>query len=146
MILFLVHRAANADDARALAWRLRWHDCTPAAVWTGADDDARATATILADVLDWRGMIETHDALAAAATDPRELIGALEATDAGVAGFAVVLIGHEPTLSSLAAHFFDGPALEPLAPGEALRLDDQEVRWRFSHDGAAPVRGPEPAR
>lgn len=138
MVVFLVHRAADVDAARALAWRLRWHDCTPTAVWTSPHDLAGMTTHALVDVLDWRGPIEVPAGLGLAHGDPIALCHALEevAPDA-----VVVLVGHEPTLTALARLLAGGEALPPLAEGEAMRLDDGEPRWRFTHDGAAPVPG-----
>src|SRR5262245_46395402 len=140
MIVFLVHRAPDADAARALAWRLRWHDCTPTAIWSGPDDLAQATARALVDALEWNGPIDTSPALAFGRADG----GAIAAALAVVADDAtVVVVGHEPSLSALAYLLSNGESLPPLAEGEALRLDDGEPRWRFAHDGAAPVPGHE---
>jgi phosphohistidine phosphatase SixA len=138
VIVFLVHRAPDAEAARALAWRLRWHDCTPTAIWTSPHDLAGMTAHVLVDVLGWHGPVEVPAGLGLAHGDPVALAAALEraARDA-----VVVLVGHEPTLTSLARLLAGGEALPSLAEGEALRLDDGEPRWRFTHDGAAPVPG-----
>jgi phosphohistidine phosphatase SixA len=143
MIVFLVHRAPDVEAARALAWGLRWHDCTPTAVWTSPPALAGMTAHALIDVLDWRGPIELPPGLGPLHGDPIGLAGALGqvARDA-----VVVVIGHEPTLTAVARLLADGELLPPLTEGEALRLDDGEPRWRFTHDGAAPVPGHERPR
>jgi phosphohistidine phosphatase SixA len=138
MIVFLVHRAHDVEAARALGWRLRWHDCTPTAVWTSAHELAGLTARALIEILDWQGPIEVPPGLGPIHGDPIGLARAL----ADVAADAVVLlVGHEPTLTALARILAGGEALPPLAEGEALRVDDGEPRWRFAHDGAAPVPG-----
>jgi|JI10StandDraft_1071094.scaffolds.fasta_scaffold40391_2 phosphohistidine phosphatase SixA len=140
MIVFLIRRAADVDAARALAWRLRWHDCTPTAVWTSPHPLAATTARILVEVLEWLGPVEVEPALGPGHDDPTRLASALAslAPDA-----AVVLVGHEPLLSALGRALDGGEALPALAEGEAVRFDHGEPRWRFTHDGAAPVPGHE---
>lgn len=137
MIVFLVHRAPDVEAARALAWRLRWHDCTPTAVWTSPHDRAGMTAHALVDVLEWQGPVEVPAGLGLHG-DPIALEHALAAAAPDA---VVVLVGHEPPLTALARLLAGGEPLPPLAEGEALRLDDGEPRWRFTHDGAAPVPG-----
>ncbi|HVV85021.1 MAG TPA: hypothetical protein VHE35_18280 [Kofleriaceae bacterium] len=140
MIVFLLHRAPDVDAARALAWRLRWHDCTPTAVWTSPHEQAAATARILVEILEWRGPIELRPALAPIERDAGAVTRALAGLDPAS---TVVLVGHEPLLSAIGRELDAGETLPPLAEGEALRFDDGEPRWRFTHDGAAPVPGHE---
>jgi phosphohistidine phosphatase SixA len=138
MIVFLVHRAPDDEAARALAWRLRWHDCTPTAVWTSPHDLAGRTAHALIEILDWKGPIDVPTGIGPVHGDPTALAAALAAAARDA---VVVIVGHEPTLTALARLLAGGESLPPLAEGEALRIDDGEPRWRFTHDGAAPVPG-----
>lgn len=137
MVVFLVHRAEEEDAARSLAWRLRWHDCTPTSVWTSPHEHAVLTATTLIEILEWDGPVEPHAVLGPRRTDPAAVVAALAtlAPDA-----VVVLVGHEPLLSRLGRLLASAPALAPLAAGEAVRIDDGAVRWRFAHDDEAPIR------
>ena len=146
MVVFLVHLADEVDAARGLAWRLRWHDCTPTAVWTSPHDHAVMTATNLVEILEWDGPIETRSALGPGQTDPAPLVAALAAVAALAPDAAVVVIGHEPMLSQLGRRLTGLAVLPALAAGEALRLDDGALRWRFAHDGDAPIRDHEPPR
>ena len=138
MVVFLVHRAPDVEAARALAWRLRWHDCTPTAVWTAPSEDAAMTARVLVEILEWRGPIEAQGELRATQHDPTPMARELAARPRDA---VVVVVGHEPLLSALGRALSGGEALPQLATAEALRFDDGEPRWRFAHDGAAPVPG-----
>jgi phosphohistidine phosphatase SixA len=140
MVVFLVHHAHSPEDAGELARRLRWHDCTPTAIWISAEPAARMTAATLVQILEWSGPIEERDGLGAEHTDPGLIASALGDAPADA---AVVIVAHEPLLSALAARLATG-ADRLLARGEALRLDDGEVRWWFAHDDVAPVRGARP--
>ncbi len=143
MVVFLVHRADEVDAARGLAWRLRWHDCTPTAVWTSPHDHAVMTAATLVEILEWDGPVQVQAALGPRHTDPTALVTALAALAPDA---AVVVVGHEPLLSRLGRRLAGLDELPALAAGEAVRLDDGALRWRFAHDGDAPVRDREPPR
>ncbi len=139
MVVFLVHRADFVDAARGLAWRLRWHDCTPTAVWTSPHERAVMTAANLVEILEWVGPVEVQVTLGPDRTDVAPVGRALAALAPDA---AVVVVGHEPLLSDVGRELAVLADLPPLAAGEAMRLDDGALRWRFTHDGDAPVRDP----
>ena len=139
MVVFLVHRAEEEDAARELAWRLRWHDCTPTAVWTSPHEHAVLTATTLIEILEWDGPVEPHAVLGPRRTDPAAVVAALAtlAPDA-----VVVLVGHEPFTAeptvALGLMLLGGVALvrtersrrgsPKAAPDEAAKAGTDEVR------------------
>ncbi len=138
MVVFLIHHARTPDAADAIARRLRWHDCTPTAVWASPAPLARMTATRLVEILEWTGPLEVVDELGADRSDPTAAVAALSRT---APDGAVVVVAHEPLLTALAARLVAAGAERPLAPAEAMRVDDGVLRWRFAHDDLAPVRG-----
>lgn len=139
MVVFLVHHADLPEAALALARRLRWHDCTPTAVWTSPAPAAVMTATRLVEILEWQGPIERPDGLGPEHDEPGLVADRLTTLPADG---AVVVVGHEPLLSRLGHRLAPAFAHRPLARGEALRIDDGEPRWWFAHDDDAPVRAP----
>ena len=126
--------ADGRDQARELGRRLRWHDCTPTAVWTSPLTRAVMTAELVAATLEWGGPIDSVPALA---PDGRvgDVVAALAALDRTS---AVVVFGHEPSISALGARLTGDPDFAPLAKAQAVRIDGGVVRWRFAHDDVAP--------
>lgn len=120
--------------ARALGQRLRWHDCTPTALWTSPLTRAVMTAELVAAALEWSGPIECVPALAPEGS-AREVIAALTklAPDR-----VVVMFGHEPSISSLGARLSGDDGFGALHKAEAVRIDGKVVRWRFAHDDHGP--------
>jgi phosphohistidine phosphatase SixA len=51
----------------------------------------------------------------------------------------VLLVGHEPNLSTLAALLCGGRDGLGLSRGEAMRITGGRARWRFAWDAEAPV-------
>lgn len=121
--------------AREIGRRLRWHDCTPTAIWTSPLVRAVMTAELIAHALEWDGPIEGVRGLAPGGST-REVMAAIAAHDP--AG-AIVIVGHEPALSGLGGALTlreDFPALQK---AQAARIDGRELRWLFSYDGDAPA-------
>ena len=54
-------------------------------------------------------------------------------------GSSVVLFGHEPGLSDVAALLVGDPDVPALAKAEAMRISGGRVRWRFAWDAEAPT-------
>jgi phosphohistidine phosphatase len=153
VIVFLVRHAHAVDEtrerddsarhltevgrraARELGRRLRWHDCTPAAIWTSPLARAVMTAELVAQTLEWEGVIESIPALAPSGSI-RELQQALRQLDPTG---AVVLVGHEPSLSGLGGALTLRDDFPALRKAQAARIDDRELRWLFSHDADAPT-------
>jgi len=70
---------------------------------------------------------------------PRALIKALEALPADA---AVMLFGHEPGLSAIAALLLDDPTFSGLDKAEAVRITSGQLRWRFAWNAEAPATTP----
>ncbi len=152
MIVFLVRHAHAVDEtpglpdearhlsgrgrqaAREIGRRLRWHDCTPTAVWTSPLVRAVMTTELVAAALEWTGPIEAVRGLAPGGST-REVQAALAALDPSG---SVVIVGHEPSLSGLGGALTlrdDFPALQK---AQAARIDGRELRWMFRYDAEAP--------
>lgn len=153
MTVFLVRHAHAVDErrdlpdparhlsvrgrgaARALGLRLRWHDCTPTALWASPLVRAVSTAELVAAALEWSGPIETLPALA-----PDGSVHAVLAALTTLAPDSVVLMfGHEPSISSLGARLTGDEDFAALAKAQAVRIDGRVARWRFAHDDPAPI-------
>jgi phosphohistidine phosphatase len=152
VIVFLVRHAHALDEqrdlpdparplsvegraqARAIGLRLRWHDCTPTALWTSPLTRAVMTAELVAAALDWPGPIDSVPALAPEGRTA-EVLHRLAASDPDG---AIVVFGHEPSISALGASLTGDPDFPALAKAEAVRIDGRVVRWRFAWDAAAP--------
>lgn len=126
--------AEGRAQARALGQRLRWHDCTPTAIWTSPLTRAVMTAELVAMQLEWQGPIETVVALAPGGS-AREVMNALRAHDPRG---SVMLFGHEPNLSGLGARLTGDDGFPGIAKAQAVRIDGKQVRWWFAHDDEAP--------
>jgi phosphohistidine phosphatase SixA len=138
VIVFLVRHALAEDAARELGLRLRWHDCTPAVIRCSAAATALLTAERVAAAIEWSGVIEREPQLAADGSVEAVLdaLAPLDARD------AVLLIGHEPTLSALGARLTGRDDFPALRHGQAARIDDGELRWVFGWDDEAPESRP----
>jgi len=153
VIVFLVRHAHAVDEtrdlpdearhlsvpgrraARAIGLRLRWHDCTPTAIWTSPLTRAVMTADLLATTLEWEGPIESQPALAPNGS-VRAVVAALAALDPDG---AIVLVGHEPSLSGIGAALTLRDDFPALKKGQAARIDGRELRWLFGFDDEAPT-------
>lgn len=150
MQVFLVRHAEAFDDgpdpartltphgrmqASALGDRLRWYDCAATHVWTSPY--TRAT--------------ETAELIVAMMTDPVPVervadltpYGAPRALATRIATLpprsAVMLVGHEPTLSELATRLANLDEFGPIARAQAVRIVDGHLRWHFEWDAEAPI-------
>ncbi len=155
MIVFLVRHAHAVDEslalhdearhlsdtgrraARQLGMRLRWHDCTPTTIWTSPLARAVMTAELVAAQLDWQGPIESAPELAPNGS-ARAVVAALGALDPSG---AVVLVGHEPSLSGIGSMLTLRDDFPALLKAQAARIDGRELRWMFAFDGDAPTLG-----
>jgi phosphohistidine phosphatase len=123
------------DQARCLGDRLRWYDCAPTHVWTSPLARAVQTAELVAGAMQAGVCVECVAALAPDGS-PRDVAAAVRAQGAGA---AVMLVGHEPSLSGIGALLVGAPDFEGLAKAEAARIVDGVLRWRFAWDAEAPV-------
>lgn len=137
-------------QARALGERLRWHDCTPAEVWSSPLCRALQTAELVTAVFGDDIDVRVVPALAPGC-DVRALLAAVREAPA-----TIMLVGHEPGLSGLLGAIIGDPRTAALAKAEAVRIDLPDpradasgrrasdrpvVRWRFAHDDEAPRGG-----
>ena len=127
--------AAGRDQARGLGERLRWHDCEPTHVLTSPLVRAVQTAELVIGALGSSCMVNVEPALAPAAS-ARAVVAALAALPDDA---SVMLFGHEPGLSDVAALLVGDPDVPALAKAEAVRISNGRVRWRFAWDAEAPT-------
>lgn len=123
------------EQARALGDRLRWHDCAPTRIWSSPLVRAVQTAELVAMGLSSKIPIEIVVALAPDGA-AREVANAVRALPADA---AVMLVGHEPSISAVGALIVGAPDFEALAKAQAARIVDGVLRWRFAWDDEAPV-------
>lgn len=126
---------AGRKQAASLGDRLRWHDCVPTHIWTSPLVRAVQTAELVATGLVSRVAVEVVPGLAVVES-VRAVVAAVQALPADA---CVLLVGHEPGLSTIGAVIARRPAFEALAKAEAARISDGALRWRFAWDGEAPV-------
>jgi phosphohistidine phosphatase len=127
--------ATGRAQARALGDRMRWHDCTPTHVWTSPLVRAVQTAELVCGGLGCELPVESMPALAPDGS-PRDVVAAVRALPSTS---AVLLVGHEPSLSAIGALLVGDPQFASLAKAEAVRILDTAVRWRFVWDADAPT-------
>jgi phosphohistidine phosphatase len=123
------------EQARRLGERLRWYDCAPTHVWTSPLARAVQTAELVAAAMESSVCVEIVPALAPDGS-PRDVAAAVRARDAGD---AVMVVGHEPSLSGIGSLLVGAPDFEGLTKAEAARIVDGILRWRFAWDAEAPV-------
>jgi phosphohistidine phosphatase len=125
-------------QALALGDRMRWHDCLPTRIWSSPLVRAVQTAELVGAALHCEPVIEVVPALA---PDPegssREVAAALLALPASE---AVMLVGHEPSLSAIGAIVVHDPEFRSLTKAQCARIVDGTLRWRFAWDAEAPAR------
>ncbi len=125
------------EQARELGDRMRWHDCLPTHIWTSPLVRAVQTADLVAGGLHAEVAVEVVPALAPEPEgSSREVVAAIRALPPGS---AVMVVGHEPSLSAIGALIVGDPGFEGLAKAQCARIVDGRVRWRFEWDGEAPV-------
>lgn len=127
--------AIGRDQARGLGERLRWHDCEPTYVLTSPVVRAVQTAELVIGALGSSCVVGVEPALAPAAS-ARSVVAALAALPDDA---SVMLFGHEPGLSDVAALLVGDPDVPALAKAEAVRISGGRVRWRFAWDAEAPT-------
>jgi len=126
---------AGREQARSLGDRLRWHDCNPTHIWTSPLVRAVQTAELVAAGLQSATGVDVLPALAPDES-ARAVLAALQALPPAA---HVVLVGHEPGLSGIAAVLL-GTEIPALAKAEAVRIIDGQLRWRFAWNAEAPDR------
>ncbi|MFZ5439097.1 MAG: SixA phosphatase family protein [Myxococcota bacterium] len=136
-VILIRHGDADADipdgledDARALTARARLalpgHFAplaprigTPNVIFMSPLVRAVQTATLLAQALKYEGPLKTHRTLF-----PDGPVGAIEALLSERLGETVVLVGHQPSMGSTAAHFLGlGAFPRPVQPGTVIGIE-----------------------
>ncbi|HEY4182018.1 MAG TPA: phosphohistidine phosphatase SixA [Kofleriaceae bacterium] len=125
---------AGRDQARALGDRMRWHDCGPTHAFTSPLVRAVQTAEMVLFAMDSKTQLEAMPHLVPDG-NAHEVVAALR-------GFPqdaeVMLCGHDPSLSAIAALLTKQAAFGAIAKAECVRIDGERVRWRFKWDAEAP--------
>lgn len=124
-------------QARALGERLRWHDCGPTHLYASPLVRALQTAELVCTAIGGDTGVEVMPALAPDGA-PREVVAKVRALPADA---EVMLVGHEPAISAIAALLSNQSDFPALAKAEAVRLDDGVMRWRFAWNAEAPAKG-----
>ena len=109
--------ARGREQARVLARLLREQGVAPDAVLASPLPRAVQTAELVADGVGYVGVIEVLPALAPGA-HPR--VAADELTSRGD---AVVVVGHEPTISALGAFLLGRPSFPPFRTAQACAVE-----------------------
>jgi phosphohistidine phosphatase len=110
--------ARGREAARGLARLLREQQVEPDAVLSSPLPRAMQTAELLADGLDFLGVVEVSPLLRPGA-HPRKAAEELAAK-----GLSVLVVGHEPQMSSLAAFLLGQPAFLPFRTAQACAIED----------------------
>ena len=121
-------------QARALGDRLRWHDCVPTRIWTSPLVRAVQTAELVATGLACETQVEIVVDLAPDGS-ARDLHAAIRSLPAGE---AVMLVGHEPSISAIGSLIVES-SFDALDKAQAARIVDGALRWRFAWDAEAPT-------
>jgi phosphohistidine phosphatase len=127
--------ALGRQQAMGLGERLRWHDCEPTAIWSSPLARAAETARIVRAHLGGKAEVKIIRDLAHGG-DPRVLVAMTRELPPTA---LVVMVGHEPSLSLIGAELTGEVRFPSLARGQAARIVDGVLRWRFSCDADAPV-------
>lgn len=122
------------EQARALGDRLRWHDCIPTRIWSSPLVRAVQTAELVATGLNCDAAVEVVVDLAPDG-NAREVQAALRTLPAGT---AVMLVGHEPSMSAIGS-LVVAARFDALDKAQAARVVDGVLRWRFAWDAEAPT-------
>jgi phosphohistidine phosphatase len=123
-------------QARALGERLRWHDCGPTHLYASPLVRALQTAELVCSAIGGDVSVEILPQLAPDGA-VRDVVAKVRALPADA---EVMLVGHEPSISAIAALLANQSDFPALGKAEAVRLDDGAVRWRFAWDAEAPAK------
>lgn len=118
--------AEGRQTARGVGRTLRTEEIEFDAIIASPLVRAVQTAELIADAVDFLGVIETTSALVPGAQPPpaAELL-------AGKGG-AVAAVGHEPLLSILGAFLLAREGFPPLRPGQVCLIENGEPKWSLN--------------
>jgi phosphohistidine phosphatase len=116
------------EAARILGRLLREHNIAPDTIVCSPLPRATQTAELLAASLDYIGPIASWRCLEPSAM-PRVAAGQVAA-----AGLSVVVVGHEPSISSLGAFILGRPAFPPFRTAQCFAIEDGKPTFTARSD------------
>jgi phosphohistidine phosphatase len=120
--------ARGREAARVLGRLLREQRVEPDAIVCSPLPRAVQTAELLASMLDYLHPIVSLRALEPAA-QPR-----VAATAISAAGISVVVVGHEPSISSLGAYLLGRPSFPPFRTAQCCAIEDGKPTFTARSD------------
>jgi phosphohistidine phosphatase len=120
--------ARGREMARGLARLLREQQVEPDAVLTSPLPRAMQTAELLADGLDYLGIVQVLPQLRPG-SHPRAAAESLVA-----AGLNVLVIGHEPSISTLGAFLLGLPGFPPFRTAQCCAIQDGKATFTSRAD------------
>ncbi|HET9991902.1 MAG TPA: phosphoglycerate mutase family protein [Kofleriaceae bacterium] len=125
--------ARGREAARVLGRLLRENGVEPDAIVCSPLPRAVQTAELLAQSLDYFGVMRSLRALEPSA-QPRVAAGEVLAS-----GLSVIVVGHEPSISALGAHLLGRPAFPPFRTAQCYAIEDQKPTYMARADLAQVV-------
>ncbi len=125
--------ANGRESVRVLGRLLRESNVEPDAIVCSPLPRATQTAELLAQSLDYLGVIQSLRSLEPAA-QPR-----VAASEIQQAGRAVIVIGHEPSISMLGAHILGRPSFPPFRTAQCCFLENNKPTLMARADIATVV-------
>jgi len=120
--------ARGREAARVLGRLLREQGVEPDAILCSPLPRAAQTAELVANALDYIGVIVSRRCLEPSA-HPRVAVGEIHA-----AGGSVIVVGHEPSLSSLGALVVNQPAFPQFRTAQCCAIEDSKPTWTARSD------------
>ncbi|HUH05933.1 MAG TPA: histidine phosphatase family protein [Kofleriaceae bacterium] len=121
--------ADGRETARYVGGKLREEGIEVPSLLTSPLVRAVQTAELLAGALDYFGVIESSRALIPGC-EPQVIAAELMARNADV-----LVVGHEPTISALAAFLIGQPSFQPFRPGQVVMIENRRAMWRLKPTG-----------
>jgi phosphohistidine phosphatase len=116
------------EAARILGRLLRDQRVEPDAIVCSPLPRAVQTAELIAQSIDYIGAISSWRSLEPSAM-PR-----VAANSIAAAGLSVIVVGHEPSISSLGAYILGRPAFPPFRTAQCFALEDGKPSWTARSD------------
>jgi phosphohistidine phosphatase len=116
------------EHARILGRLLREQNVAPDVILASPLPRAVQTAELIASMLDYLLPIATRRCFEPAA-QPR-----VAAAEVMAAGGAVIVVGHEPSISALGAHLLGRPAFPQFRTAQCCAIEDGKPTWTARSD------------
>ncbi|HEY5921959.1 MAG TPA: histidine phosphatase family protein [Kofleriaceae bacterium] len=116
------------EAARILGRLLREHNIAPDAIVCSPLPRAVQTAELLAASIDYIGAIASWRSLEPSAM-PR-----IAASSIAQTGMAVLVVGHEPSISSLGAYLLNRPSFPPFRTAQCFAIEDGKPTFTARSD------------